>query len=132
MFAFRILPGEDLKEQIEKQVLQNNWKAAALVSAVGSLNAARIRFANQKEPDEIPGKLEILSLSGTLSPEGSHLHISVSDSAGRTFGGHLMQGCPVYTTAEIVIAVLKDLEFRRETDPSYGYKELKVYRKQQK
>jgi predicted DNA-binding protein with PD1-like motif len=131
MYAFRILPGEDLKEQIELRVKANGWKAAALVSAVGSLLEAQIRFANQPEAYFIPGKLEIVSLSGTLSNEGSHLHIAVADSTGRTFGGHLMPGCRVYTTAEIVIALLKDLEFRRETDPAYGYRELKIYPKKE-
>lgn len=126
LLAFRILPGEDLKEQIEIRVKQHGWKAAALVSAVGSLNKAKIRFANQPNAAEVAGKLEIVSLSGTLGLEGSHLHISVADSSGRTIGGHLMPGCEVYTTAEIVVAVLKDVEFRRERDPSYGYKELKV------
>jgi predicted DNA-binding protein with PD1-like motif len=96
------------------------------VSAVGSLNQAAIRFANQKEAASIPGKLEIVSLSGTLGKDGCHLHLSVSDSAGKTIGGHLMPGCEVYTTAEIVLAVLKDLSFERETDPTYGYRELKV------
>lgn len=124
--AFRLLPGEDLKGQIELRVKQNGWKAAALVSAVGSLNKASIRFADQPNASEVAGKLEIVSLSGTLSTAGSHLHIAVADSTGRTIGGHLMPGCEVYTTAEIVIAVLKDVEFLREKDETYGFRELKV------
>ncbi len=32
----------------------------------------------------------------------------------------------VYTTAEIVIVELSDLEFVRENDPTYGYQELVV------
>ncbi len=126
MHAFRILPGEDLKVQIEKKVQQNGWNAVAVVSAVGSLNEAKIRFANRKDASEISGKLEIVSLSGTLGSGGSHLHISVSDSSGHTLGGHLTEGCSVYTTAEIVLAVLKDIDFRREPDSTYGYRELKV------
>jgi predicted DNA-binding protein with PD1-like motif len=126
LHAFRILPGEDLKEQIELRVKQNGWKAAALVSAVGSLNKASIRFADQQNAAEVAGKLEIVSLSGTLSTAGCHLHIAVADSTGRTIGGHLMSGCEVYTTAEIVVAVLKDVEFIREKDETYGFRELKV------
>ncbi len=38
----------------------------------------------------------------------------------------LNSGCPVYTTAEIVLAVLKNVVFERETDPTYGFKELVV------
>lgn len=126
MFAFRLLPGQDLKTEIEKKVKEKNWKAVAIVSCVGSLESAGIRFANQKEANKIPGSLEIVSLSGTLGFGGTHIHIPVSDSSGRTTGGLLMPGCPVYTTAEIVLAVLKNVVFDRETDPTYGFKELVV------
>ena len=126
MFAFRLLPGQDLKIEIEKKVKENNWKAVAIVSCVGSLESASIRFANQKEAAKIPGSLEIVRLTGTLGSGGTHIHISVSDSTGKTTGGHLMPGCPVYTTAEIVLAVLKNVVFDRETDPTYGFKELVV------
>jgi len=37
-----------------------------------------------------------------------------------------MPGNFVYTTAEIVLVILKDYVFIREIDTTYGYKELKV------
>ena len=130
MYAFRLAAGQDLKKEIEKKVAENGWKAVAVVTCVGSLNMAHLRFANQSQGTEIPGKLEIVSLTGTVSPTGSHLHMSVSDSTGKTTGGHLLAGNPVYTTAEIILVILKDFEFERETDPTFGYKELKVIRKE--
>ena len=130
MYAFRLSPGQDLKTEIEKKVVENGWKAVAVVTCVGSLNMAHLRFANQSEGTEIPGKLEIVSLTGTISPFGCHLHMSVSDSTGKTTGGHLLTGNRVYTTAEIVLVVLKDYVFERETDLTFGYKELKVIRKE--
>jgi predicted DNA-binding protein with PD1-like motif len=57
-----------------------------------------------------------------------HLHISVSDESGRTIGGHLLMQNLIYTTAEIVVAVLPDLIFDRETDQEYHYTELVVRR----
>lgn len=64
---------------------------------------------------------------GTLSATGgSHLHLAVADSTGRTLGGHLLAGCRVYTTAEVVLVALPELKFTRETDPAFGYKELVV------
>jgi predicted DNA-binding protein with PD1-like motif len=54
------------------------------------------------------------------------LHLAVSDSTGKTIGGHLLAGCPVYTTAEVVLTILTDYVFERETDSTYGYKELVV------
>lgn len=72
-------------------------------------------------------KMEIVSLVGLLSKEGSHVHISLSDSTGTTIGGHLVEGCEIYTTAEIIIGIMPDYRFARELDPASGYQELKVY-----
>jgi predicted DNA-binding protein with PD1-like motif len=65
-------------------------------------------------------------MTGTLSASGVHLHMSLSDSNGRAIGGHVTDGCIVYTTAEIVIVDLVDLEFRRAHDPKTGYRELTI------
>ena len=55
--------------------------------------------------------------------------MSVSDENGRTIGGHLLNNNLVYSTAEIVLVELTDLEFAREIDPTYGYHELVVKQK---
>ena len=98
----------------------------AIVSAVGSLREAALRLADQKDATHYAGKYEIVSLSGTFSPDGPHLHIAIADSEGRTIGGHVVEGCIIYTTAEIVIAELTDVRFSREEDPQTGYRELRV------
>jgi predicted DNA-binding protein with PD1-like motif len=43
---------------------------------------------------------------------------------GTVKGGHLMPGCIVRTTAEVVIALLPGWEFRRELDVATGNAEL--------
>ena len=93
---------------------------------MGSLNHATLRLANQSESSRFEGKLEIVSLVGTLAPDGPHLHLSVSDNTGKTIGGHLVEGCPIYTTAEIIIGEAEDLQFTREQDAASGYQELKI------
>ena len=85
-----------------------------------------LRYANQSRATQLDGHYEIVSLTGTLSRNGSHLHASVSDSTGKTLGGHLMAGGEVYTTVELVIGVLPQLSFQREHDPESGYRELVV------
>jgi predicted DNA-binding protein with PD1-like motif len=70
--------------------------------------------------------LEIISLAGTLSVNGSHFHISVSDSEGVLTGGHLKEGCIVRTTAEIVVTIMDDLIFTREQDTITGFRELRI------
>jgi len=125
--ALRLRPGDDLREALLAYVAQQHLGAGAVLTCVGSLTKATLRLANQEGPTEYRGHFEIVSLVGTLSAAGgSHLHLSVSDSIGRTLGGHLLAGCRVYTTAEVVLVALPELEFTRETDPTFGYKELVV------
>ena len=104
-------------------------EAGSILSCVGSLRQAAIRFADQNQATIFSKKLEIVSLSGTLSKNSSHLHIAISDGTGKTIGGHLTEGCLIYTTTEIVIGVLPDLIFLREHDRASGYRELTIYRK---
>jgi hypothetical protein len=51
-------------------------QAGCLISAVGSLSLAQLRLAGATQATSIHGELEIVSLSGTLSPDGAHLHIA--------------------------------------------------------
>lgn len=120
------MPGADLKSELTKLANENQLGAAAVISAVGSLSKVSLRLANQPESTKFQGKHEIVSLTGTLSKEGIHLHMSVADSRGVTVGGHVMEGSLIYTTVEVVIAELSDLAFLREPCPSSGFKELIV------
>jgi len=129
--SFRLKPHQDLKVEILKFATANNLKAAAIISCAGSLEQYNIRFANQPDGTFVKGFFEIVSLSGTFSGTSSHIHISVSDEKGVTVGGHLMNNNLIYTTAEIVVVELTDLEFVREEDPTYGYQELVVKKRKQ-
>jgi len=126
IYAFRLRPGEDLKKGIEKQVLDHHIRAGWIATCVGSLTRYNIRFANQPDSASGEGHFEIVSLAGTLSANGPHLHISISDSTGKTIGGHLMDGNIVYTTAEIIIATTDKYQFTREKDGTTAWDELQV------
>jgi predicted DNA-binding protein with PD1-like motif len=130
--ALRLRPGQDLKKEIMQWARTEKIKAGCVVTCVGSLQEVNLRFANQSEGTVRKGKYEIVSMVGTFSDEAAHIHLSVSDSTGATIGGHLMDGNLIYTTAEMVIGLLPDLEFARETDPTYGYKELMIKQKGRK
>lgn len=103
------------------------YPAGCVLSSVGSLTRAMIRLANRSYDTEYNGYFEIVSMTGTVSLYGSHLHISISDSDGKTIGGHLVNGCKIYTTAEIVLAVFNDIVYKREFAADSGYDELAVY-----
>lgn len=128
-YTFRLSPGRDLFDSIQAFVHEKQVEAGCILSGVGSLMRARLRLANREGDSDFTGPFEIVSITGTLSVHGSHLHISISDGNGQTIGGHLESGCQIYTTAEIVIAVFQDITYRREFAEDSGYEELVVHQK---
>ncbi len=125
-FTFRLKAGQDLFDQIEAIVAEKNIEAGCVLSAVGSLTHATLRLANREYFSEYDGHFEIVSMTGTVSVHGSHLHISISDGDGKTIGGHLVSGCKIYTTAEMVLAIFDDVVYKREYAEDSGYEELTV------
>jgi predicted DNA-binding protein with PD1-like motif len=128
--VLRLVPGDDLRMSLEAAFADlaktHGIAAACIVSAVGGLSRAVLRYADKASGSDINAPLELLMLSGTLSPDGAHLHASVADEQGEVRGGHLMPGCLVRTTAEVVIALLPGWEFRRELDAATGFNELQA------
>ena len=129
-YAFRLKPGQDLREEIEKFAKGHGIKAGVIVSCVGSLQKAVLRMAGAK-PEAEPiktyeGSFEIVSLVGTLESGDRHLHIAISDKEGNVFGGHLKKGSIVEATAELVLGDLENTTFTRRSDPTTGYDELVV------
>jgi uncharacterized protein len=124
--AFRLTPGQDLRREMLAFARGADLRAAAVLTCVGSLTTVALRYANRSEPAVRTGHFEIVSLVGTLGRDGGHLHLCVADGDGIAFGGHLLDGSVIYTTAEVVVAELIDLEFRREPDPATGFRELVV------
>jgi len=101
-----------------------------VLSGIGSLSTAGLRFAGASTPQRLTGATEILSLSGTVAFNGSHssshLHMALSTATGEVFGGHVAPGCIVRTTAEVLLALLPEWEFAREHYALTGYGELVV------
>ncbi|MFQ4145791.1 PPC domain-containing DNA-binding protein [Chlorogloeopsis sp. ULAP02] len=129
--AIRLKPDEDLKKSLWNFAREKNIQAGFIITAIGSLKQAKIRFANQQASTLLIDKFEILSLNGTIATTGVHLHIAIADSQGKTIGGHLDDGCIIYTTAEIVIGTTDAFTFLRTIDKQTGYKELEIIDKMQ-
>ena len=123
MIISRLMPNEDLKEGLKNLIDKNGIKSGIIITIVGSLNKATLRMSDEnikifKEP------FEIVSAEGTISENGIHVHIAISDSKGHVLGGHLKKGCTINTTAEICILEIEKI-LKRKFDPKTGYKELK-------
>jgi len=120
----RLSPGDDLRAAVVAALRDSGFDAGFVVQGIGSLSVAQLRYAGHPDSTELRGDLEILTLAGSISPDGAHLHMSVSDADGRVFGGHVGAGCIVRTTAELLVALLPDHHFARRLDPRTGYLEL--------
>jgi len=131
---FRLKPGADLKSSIEAKIAESNITAGFIVTCVGGLEQATVRMAGAK-PDAqdirtFTGDFEIVSLVGTVSVSGTHLHMSFSDKEGVAHGGHLKEGTIIHPTAEIVLGIDESVEMHRELDEETGFPELVVKSKQ--
>ncbi len=124
--AFRLKPGQFLKEDIQNYVVANKIQAGWISTCVGSLTQYNLRLANQQSSEKGTGYFEIVSLTGTVSVNGLHLRLSVSDSTCKTTGGHLVEINIIYTTAEIVILISNAFQFTREKDGTTPWEELQV------
>ncbi len=125
--ALRLTRGMDLKLGIEAYVKQHGIQAGALVSCAGCVSEVCLRTADGISEYKEQKDYEIVSLQGTVSVNGCHLHVALSDQSLRTIGGHLKPGCIVNTTAEIIILELDSFVFRREMDGKTGYPELQIH-----
>ncbi len=128
--TFRLKPGQFLREEIVKVAKERRIQTGVLLSIVGGLEYAALRMAGAT-PDhqvvkELHGPFEIVSGTGTISQNGCHIHISLSDKEGKVIGGHLKGGCRVAPTAEVVIGIFDDAIYQRTRDDATGFNELEM------
>ncbi len=75
--ALRLNPGADIRRELEVLAQKEHITASVVLGAVGSLAKTCLRFAGKDMPTELAGKHKILTLSGMISEEGVHLHMSL-------------------------------------------------------
>lgn len=125
-FALRLLPGQELFSALRAFVQQHQLQAAWIAGCTGSLTNVALRYAGREETSLLTGTWEVISLNGTLELTGEHLHLAVADPHGAMLGGHMMPGCTVRTTLELVIGELSSLAFSRQPCAISGYDELDI------
>lgn len=124
--ALRLLPGEELLTALRQYLEQYRLRSVFIAGCVGSLTDIALRFAGQEGTQHLYGKFEVVSLIGTLDAQGEHLHLAVADEEGRMRGGHVMPGCTVRTTLELVLGELEQVTFSRRPCALSGYEELLI------
>ena len=123
-YAVRLRRGADLLQSIEAFCVEHQIRAGVLLSGVGCVTKARLRDAGGVNIVSIDEAMEIVSLMGTVSEKRCHLHVSFAKKDLSVIGGHLVAGCIINTTCELVIGELRDYVYDVEFDEETGYDEL--------
>ena len=125
-YAVRLRRGMDLLQSIEEFCVSRAIKAGVVLSGVGCVTKARVRDASGVTIVDIDEHMEIVSLMGTVSEKRCHLHVSFSKEDLSVIGGHLVEGCIINTTCELVIGEMENYVYDVEFDAETGYNELIV------
>lgn len=120
----RLHRGDDLLKSIQELAREHHIAAGVVLSAVGCISEGVVRDASGVTLREIGKPCEIVSLNGTVSRARCHLHIALSKEDLSTVGGHLVEGCIINTTCELVIGILDGWRIDTEFDTQTGYDEL--------
>lgn len=97
-------PGQDLHLALSELSMRQQLSGFVL-GVVGNLSQATFRCPGQKKPTRMSGELEVITLNGTFSPSGVHLHLSLSDGACQVWGGHLEPGTLVLKGAQLLLGL---------------------------
>ncbi len=97
-------PGQDLHLALSELAAQQQLSGFVL-GVVGNLSQATFRCPGQQQPTRMSGELEVITLNGTFSPSGVHLHLSLSDGACQVWGGHLEPGTVVLKGAQLLLGL---------------------------
>ncbi len=117
----RLFEDEDLVEAVTQMAKERQIKAG-FFALIGTLKKAEMGFFHkgQYEPIAMTERLEIVSCIGNISVKERdpvvHAHITVSNRKGKVFGGHVLPGCIVAATGELVLIEAPDSGLQRKLD----------------
>ena len=100
-------PGSDLHRSLVQLGRAQNAPGFVL-GVVGNLSQVAFQCPGPGGPTVLQGDFEIISLQGTVGPEGVHLHLSFSDGDCQVWGGHLEPGTLVLKGADLLVGVLAE------------------------
>jgi predicted DNA-binding protein with PD1-like motif len=117
----RLSEDEDLLETINLVAKTSNVKTG-MFTLIGTLKKAVVGFYREGkyETVHLDEPLEIVSCVGNISLKENqpfaHAHIALSDEKGEVKGGHVMTGCIIGATGELVLIEAADLCLNRKLD----------------
>ncbi|MGD9395195.1 MAG: DNA-binding protein [Candidatus Thorarchaeota archaeon] len=132
MIFARMYPGEDVLESIETVAKKQGVRSGQL-SLIGAVSKAKLGYFHREAVEyrefTVDEDVEVVSCMGNIAThEGKlvvHAHMIVADEAGKCWGGHLLPGCEVSVTIELVI-IETELELIRKRDDKTGLNLLHI------
>mmetsp|Transcript_28089 Transcript_28089/g.40016 ORF Transcript_28089/g.40016 Transcript_28089/m.40016 type:complete len:219 (-) Transcript_28089:2-658(-) len=109
----------DVVNNGESQFWYDDSQNFEIVSLVGTLESSTISKVEEDNKLQKNSDIDFPDVYG-------HIHISIADSKGLVRGGHLMSGCIVYTTAEVMLMETDTMQFSRRPCNMSGYDELYI------
>ena len=110
-YFYNFSTGVDVYNSLN-ELHRDHESTSFLISAVGDLSKVSFKCPLNDKPVIFEKKLEIITLSGYLRSNESHIHISASDENCRLFGGHLLAGTIVHKSLDVLIGVIPNLNKR--------------------
>lgn len=128
----RMYPGEDVLESIEAVAREHSVRSGQL-SLIGAVSKAKLGYFHTEAVEyrdfTVDEDVEVVSCIGDISTHNGnlvvHAHMIVADEAGKCWGGHLMAGCEVSVTIELVI-IETEIELIRKRDDVTGLNLLHI------
>jgi predicted DNA-binding protein with PD1-like motif len=125
-FIGKLKYGGDLLNELTS-VCEEKSIRLGRIEAIGAVQKARIGFYDQKSREyrfsEIDKPMEITKLTGNVSMRDGkamvHAHITLADSQGHAFGGHLAQGTIVFV-CEFIMNSYEGPDYCRAYDERTG------------
>ena len=102
--TLKLEPGQDLHQSLH-QLASDHQLSGFVLGVVGDLSVACFQCPGQPHPTQMQGILEVITLNGTLSPQGVHLHLSLSDGACQVWGGHLEPGTIGHKGVQLLVGL---------------------------
>jgi len=98
-FLFRIPEGKEFLSAVNEFTKKHNVLIGT-ISAIGTLRNPKIGYFEEEKGQykviELKGTYELISALGNISIKDNepfaHVHVSLGDSEGKVFGGHLIEG----------------------------------------
>ena len=124
LVVIRLDRGEDLLRGVEQACVQVGISDGVILSACGSVLRYCIHMVDTRTFPPIDyfesksGAYQIQGLQGILADGELHAHVILSNKYG-ALGGHLEEGCEVFTGVEIAMVVSEPGVLRRVRDPNF-------------